>query len=164
MRKQFRPLTPSMRTGKKSQQTAVLSAKLVASQVVCFQLCCSLVFRMENSEKLLLSSSSSSSGSSEQVDPDFDDSYYPEAELKGVATADYIPIEKEEILIHKGRWLVGNAGVLVASPCKVVIWDKRCQMCRQRSSHILAVSVTPSYCGAVFRFQSGCTPHWSGNI
>lgn len=42
----------------------------------------------------------SSEESFEQVDPDFDNSYYPE--LRGIAVADYIPLEKDEIMIRKG--------------------------------------------------------------
>ncbi len=43
---------------------------------------------------------SSSDGSFELVDPNFDDSYYNE--LRGVAKADYIPMEKGEVLLRKG--------------------------------------------------------------
>lgn len=50
--------------------------------------------------KNLLSSSSSSDESFEHIDPEFDNTYYPE--LKGIATADYIPLEKDEIVVQKG--------------------------------------------------------------
>lgn len=46
---------------------------------------------------------SSSEESFEHIDPDFDNSYYPE--LRGVAVADYVPgpLEKDEVLIRKGK-------------------------------------------------------------
>lgn len=44
---------------------------------------------------------SSSEESFEHIDPDFDSTYYPE--LRGVAVADYIPQERDEVLIRKGK-------------------------------------------------------------
>ena len=44
---------------------------------------------------------SSSEESFEHIDPDFDGSYFPE--LHAVALANYIPLEKEEILLKKGE-------------------------------------------------------------
>lgn len=41
-----------------------------------------------------------SDDSYEIIDSQFDDSYY--SELRGVATADYIPLEEGEILVRKG--------------------------------------------------------------
>lgn len=46
---------------------------------------------------------SSSEESFEHIDPDFDSTYYPE--LRGVAVADYIPKEKDEVLLRKGGLL-----------------------------------------------------------
>ena len=54
---------------------------------------------MEGSKNLL---SSSSDESFEHIDAEFDNSYYPD--LKGVATADYIPLEKDEIVVQKGLY------------------------------------------------------------
>ena len=43
---------------------------------------------------------SSSDDSFELIDPEFDESYYQE--LRGVAVADFIPLESGEILLRKG--------------------------------------------------------------
>ncbi len=43
---------------------------------------------------------SSSDDSFEYIDPDFDNTYYQE--LQGIAIADYIPLEKDEIMLRKG--------------------------------------------------------------
>lgn len=43
---------------------------------------------------------SSSEESFEHIDPEFDDSYYHE--LRGVAVADYIPLETDEIILRRG--------------------------------------------------------------
>lgn len=43
---------------------------------------------------------SSSEDSFEHIDPDFDNSYYQE--LRGVAVADFLPLETNEILLRKG--------------------------------------------------------------
>jgi len=42
----------------------------------------------------------SSDDSYEVIDPNFDDSYY--SQLRGVATADYIPLEEGEVFLRKG--------------------------------------------------------------
>ena len=42
----------------------------------------------------------SSDDSYEVIDPNFDDSYY--TQLRGVATADYIPLEEGEVFLRKG--------------------------------------------------------------
>lgn len=44
---------------------------------------------------------SSSDESFEHIDPEFDDSYYPE--LRGVAACDYSPKNDEEISVRKGQ-------------------------------------------------------------
>lgn len=45
---------------------------------------------------------SSSDDSFEHIDPEFDNSFYPD--LRGLAVADYIPKEKDEVLLKKGGW------------------------------------------------------------
>ena len=53
---------------------------------------------MDSARDILVRSSSDESF--EHIDPDFDNTYYPD--LHGVATADYIPMEKDEVLLKKG--------------------------------------------------------------
>ncbi len=43
---------------------------------------------------------SSSEDSFVLIDPEFDDTYYPE--LRGIAVADYVPHEKDEISMKRG--------------------------------------------------------------
>lgn len=62
----------------------------------------------------------SSEESFEHIDPDFDDSYYPE--LRGVAVAEYLPVGKDEVQISKGstllyRCLVSPPGVRTCCQC-----------------------------------------------
>lgn len=67
---------------------------------------------------------SSSDESFELIDPNFDDSYYNE--LRGVAVADYIPMEEGEILLRKG---LSVSQLLLGS-----FTDKRMYVCVQRPS------------------------------
>lgn len=54
----------------------------------------------EDMDERLMLSDSCSEESFEHIDPDFDNTYYPE--LRGLAVADYIPLEKDEIMLRKG--------------------------------------------------------------